>query len=93
MERKRCTVSHRNISLAHGDVVEKQASLGPSTLLSYIQGCQIKVNMLTDPNPTCTSRLTILVVDNTLWPSRVLLAASGVESFRTGGLVFEREQL
>ncbi|CAL1145308.1 unnamed protein product [Cladocopium goreaui] len=31
MQKRHCTVQHKNIVLAHGDVVEKQAELGPST--------------------------------------------------------------
>lgn len=34
MQKRHCTVQHKNIVLAHGDVVEKQAELGPSTLLA-----------------------------------------------------------
>lgn len=33
MEKRHCFVQHRSISLAHGDVVEKQVALGPSTFL------------------------------------------------------------
>ena len=39
MEKRHSTVQHRTISLAHGDVVEKQAALGPSTLPSRIFFC------------------------------------------------------
>ena len=33
MEKRHTTVTHRSINLAHGDIVEKQASLGPAALL------------------------------------------------------------
>ena len=69
MQKRHCTVQHKNIMLAHGDVVEKQAELGPSTLLaanlltfSFCFFCCARLIL----------RLTILVVDNTLWPQRDL---------------------
>ena len=36
MQKRHCTVQHKNIVLAHGDIVEKQAQLGPSALLAAI---------------------------------------------------------
>lgn len=34
MQKRHSSVQHRNITLAHGDVVEQQANLGPTTFLS-----------------------------------------------------------
>ena len=34
MKKRHTTVSHRNINLAHGDIVEKQAALGAATFLN-----------------------------------------------------------
>lgn len=34
IQKRHSILTHRTVGLAHGDVVEKQASLGPSTLLS-----------------------------------------------------------
>lgn len=54
--------------MAHGGVVEKQALLGPSTLLDYVQ--QRDRTDHTMLQPSVRPRLTILVLDTTLWPSR-----------------------
>ncbi len=67
-------IAHQPITLAHGDVVEKQAALGPTTLLVKnqwaLQGdwCLYLRKL----------RLTILVIDCTLYPSRVLDCTSNM---------------
>ena len=72
MQKRHCTVQHRSIVLAHGGIVEKQARLGPSTFLGSesFRACWGSVHKIFLNACQTYCRLTILVVDNTLWPSR-----------------------
>ena len=66
MEKRHATVCHKSVNLAHGDIVEKQASLGPAAYL----GLSHHVKNMSMRNKKL--RLTVMVLDNTLWPTRIL---------------------